>query len=159
MKNQENLNVSVFKDTKSNLDLNTPIIFNKKLSNKSRVIPLKYYTLQFGGQSSIFTPAAQEWVNSVYAYNKNYTKVLASADKNLMELVKSYFNLYIEKYLNNENLQSQELDTRFRRLSVKRIFVGKGDLKHTSSKVIITLYVYNYEKRNFLASEARDIKI
>jgi hypothetical protein len=35
---------------------------------------------------------------------------------------------------------------RFRRLSVNKIFVSKAELKHTNSKVIITLYVYNEEK-------------
>jgi hypothetical protein len=34
---------------------------------------------------------------------------------------------------------------RFRRLSLKKIFLGKGELKHTSSRVIITFYVYNTE--------------
>lgn len=32
---------------------------------------------------------------------------------------------------------------RYKRLTTKKIFVGRGDLKHTSSKVIITFYVYD----------------
>nr|YP_010620803.1 hypothetical protein PN052_mgp13 [Pseudofabraea citricarpa]WAX38814.1 ribosomal protein S3 [Pseudofabraea citricarpa] len=157
MKNNEDLNVRLFKDNQSNLGVNTPIIFSKKLNNKSRVIPLNIIRDKMG-PTKHFTPAAQEWVNNVYAYNKNYTKLLPSADKNLMELVKSYFNLYIQKYLNNEIEQSKGLPTRYRRLSIKKVFVGKGDIKHTSTKVIITLYVYNYEKRKFLAKEAKDIR-
>lgn len=157
MKNNENLNICEFKDNTSNLDVNTPIIFSKKLNNKSRVIPLNIIRDKIG-PTKHFTPAAQEWVNNIYAYNKNYIKLLPSADKNLIKLVKSYFNLYIQKYLNNEIEQSKGLPTRYRRLSIKRIFVGKGDLKHTSTKVIITLYVYNYEKRKFLAKEAKDIR-
>ena len=39
-----------------------------------------------------FTPAAQEWFNSIYAYNQNSIKSLSIADKNLMFLLKSYFN-------------------------------------------------------------------
>jgi hypothetical protein len=74
-----------------------------------------------------------------------------------MKIVKSYFNLYITKFLYLEEKKSKKLSTRFRRLSVKRIFVGKGDLKHTSSKVIITLYVYNYEKRRFLVEQVKEI--
>jgi hypothetical protein len=74
-----------------------------------------------------------------------------------MKLVKSYFNLYITKFLYYEEKKSKKLPIRFRRLSVKRIFVGKGDLKHTSSKVIITLYVYNYEKKKFLVEEVKEI--
>jgi hypothetical protein len=32
-------------------------------------------------------------------------------------------------------------------LAVNKIFVSKTELKHTSSKVVITLYVYNEERR------------
>jgi hypothetical protein len=36
---------------------------------------------------------------------------------------------------------------RFRRLSLKKIFLSKTELKHTNEKIIITLHVYNEEKR------------
>jgi len=39
---------------------------------------------------------------------------------------------------------------RFRRFSMNKIFISKAELKHTSSKVIITLYVYNEERRILL---------
>jgi hypothetical protein len=61
-----------------------------------------------------------------------------------MKLIKSYFNLYNPK---EENLRSKPLRLRFKRLSVKKIFVSRAELKHTSSKVLITLYVYNAQKR------------
>jgi len=32
-------------------------------------------------------------------------------------------------------------------LAIKKIFISKAELKHTSSKIIITLYVYNEERR------------
>jgi Mitochondrial ribosomal protein (VAR1) len=44
-------------------------------------------------------------------------------------------------------LKSQRIATRFRRLSLNKIFISKAELKHTSSKVIITLFIYNEEKR------------
>src|SRR5256885_6904582 len=59
-----------------------------------------------------------------------------------MKLLKSYFNFQI----NRKVLKTKSMPTRFKRLSTKRIFVGKGELKHTSSKVIITFYVHNTEK-------------
>jgi len=142
--------------TKANLG-NTPLIFNKKLNNNTKIIPLRAIVNKVG-PTRHFTPASQEWLNSVYAYNKNYTKLLPTADKQLMILVKSYFNLYIKKYLNYEENKSKGLATRFRRLSVKRIFVGKGDLKHTSTKVIITLYVYNYERRKFMVKHDEEVR-
>lgn len=136
---------------------NTPLIFSKKLKNNTKVIPLRAIVNRVG-RTRHFTPASQEWFNSVYAYNKNYTKLLPTADKQLMKLVRSYFNLYIKKHLNYEEKKSKSLATRFRRLSVKRIFVGKGDLKHTSTKVIITLYVYNYERRKFMVKHDEEVR-
>lgn len=92
-----------------------------------------------------FTPAAQEWFNSVYAYNKNSVKSLSIADRNLMDLLKSYFNSKrTDKTVDLKN-KEKSMQPRFRRLSSKRVFIGKGDLKHTSTRVIITFYVYNTE--------------
>jgi hypothetical protein len=45
---------------------------------------------------------------------------------------------------------------RFRRLLVKKIFVSNAEIKHTSSKVIITLFIYNEEKR-FLKSKIKKL--
>jgi len=50
------------------------------------------------------------------------------------------------------------LQIRFKRLSTKRTFVGKGHLKHTSNKVIITFFIYNTEGM-FLSSLFRAMKI
>jgi hypothetical protein len=47
-------------------------------------------------------------------------------------------------------LRSKRLITRFRRFAVNKVFISKAELKHTSSKVIITLYVYNEERRILL---------
>src|SRR6202047_3818866 len=69
-----------------------------------------------------------------------------------MYLLKSYFNSKIKhKILNTKRQQKEKpMLPRLRRLSGKRVFIGKGDLKHTSSRVIITFYVYNTESM-FLA--------
>jgi len=49
-------------------------------------------------------------------------------------------------YINHKVLKTNSIAKRYRRISAKKIFVGKGELKHTNSKVIITFYVYNTEK-------------
>ena len=128
--------------TKSNLEINKPIIFIKKINIKSKVIPLNTINNDFR-QARHFPSTTMEWFNSVYAYNNNYIKSLSVADKNLMNLVKSYFNFYFSRMI----LKSKNIRIRFKRLSVKKIFVGKAEVKHTSSKITITLYVYNEEKR------------
>jgi len=73
------------------------------------------------------------------------------ADNNFMSLVKSYFNFYfkkkkIKKYKGKKKIFKRKRSIS-RKLSANKIFVAKGDLKHTSSKVVITLYLYNTEKK------------
>ncbi len=136
------------------LENDTPILFNKK---SSKITPKPLTIIKSDtGKMRHFTPAAQEWFNSIYAYNLNYIKSLPSADKNLMSLLKSYFNFQpIPKMMRPLHLSKKELK-RFnkinriskankKRSSTKKVFVGKGDLKHTSNKVIITFYIYNLE--------------
>jgi hypothetical protein len=60
-----------------------------------------------------------------------------------MNLLKSYFNGQIKHKL--LNIKTKAMARRFRRLSAKRVFIGKGELKHISSRVVITFYVYNTE--------------
>jgi len=130
---------------------NSPILFNKK--HKKLVIkPLKHIYSDTG-KTRHYTPAAQEWFNSIYTFNHNYTKTIPTADKNLIKLLKSYFNFNIKL---NKFYKIKQLATRYKRLSAKKIFVGRGDLKHTNDKVIITFYVYNTEKM-FLLSQLKKI--
>jgi len=60
-----------------------------------------------------------------------------------MTLLKNYFNLQLNKQFFKSKTKPMQI--RFKRLSTKKVFVGRGDLKHTSNKVIITFYVYNTE--------------
>ena len=70
--------------------------------------------------------------------------------------IKSYFNLYNsngQKKINMNNIRM-----RFRRLSILKIFVSKAEIKHTSSKIIISLYVYNRQKK-YLSNKINNILI
>jgi len=138
------INIEIFFFMSNNDKLKTikPFIFNKKLNNNYKKIFYKKIVSTLGSMS-YFPPANQEWLNSIYAYDNNYIKNITIADKNLSKLIKSYFNIYFS----NKLLDSKRIITRFRRLSQKKIFISKAELKHTSSKVIITLYVYNEERR------------
>ncbi len=129
-----------------------PSIFTKKLNDNYKILFSKKIISTLGS-ICYFPPATQEWVNSIYAYNNDYIKNITIADKNLNKLIKSYFNIYF----NNKFLRSKRIITRFRRLAINKIFVSKAELKHTSSKVIITLYVYN-EERRILASKINRIE-
>jgi Mitochondrial ribosomal protein (VAR1) len=128
-----------------------PLIFNKKINHKPIVRPLSIITNTIG-PVRFFPAATKEWFNSVYAYNQNSVKNLSIADKTLSSLVKSYFNLYFNKKV----LKSNKIATRFRRLSLKKILISKAELKHTSSKVTVTLYTYNAEK-TFLSLKLKNL--
>jgi Mitochondrial ribosomal protein (VAR1) len=121
-----------------------PLIFKKKFDYvKTIFINQVNNTL---GPVRYYPPANQEWFNSIYAYNNKYTKNITIADKNLSKLIKSYFNLYLDKKL----LYNKRIIARFKRLKINKIFISKAELKHTTSKVIVTLYVYNEERRILL---------
>lgn len=126
----------------SNLETLKPLIFTKKVNDKSKLIPLNATVHQLG-QTRHFPPANKEWSNSIYAYNNNSVKSLPAADKSLNNLINSYFNFFPSQSV----LKSKRLRLRFRRLSHNKVFLSKAELKHTSNKVIITLYVYNEERR------------
>lgn len=121
--------------------VNEPILFLKKINNKIYIKPrlIKNDT----GKTRHFTPAAQEWYNSIYAYNGNYTTSLPTAGINLINILKSYFNFQFKDKGSHKGAYTRN---RYRRSSANRIFVGRGDLKHTSTRVIITFFVYNVEK-------------
>lgn len=131
-------------NNKNTLRLNS-IIFIKKINNKHKIIPLKT-TNNTLGPTKYFPTAIKEWSNGIYSFNKNVVKLLSIKGKNLNKIIRSYFNFYFNKNL----LNSKYISTRFKRLSINKIFVSKAELKHTSSKVVINLYIYNEERRNLM---------
>lgn len=98
------------------------------------------------GETRHFSPATKEWFNSIYSYNKNFIKTLPIADKMVNKLIKSYFNLSPL----HKNKKSSRVETRFKRLSLNRILVSRAEMKHTNNKVIITVYLYNKNKKFFI---------
>ena len=124
------------------IETSKPSIFSKNLKDKSKIIPLNKVNNTLGPMR-YFPPANQEWNNSIYVYNNATIKNISIAQKNLTRLIKSYFNLYFS----NKLLSSKKILTRFRRLAINKILISKAELKHTSNKVIITIYVYNEERR------------
>ena len=97
--------------------------------------------------SKHYPSASQEWFNSIYAYNKNTPRLLPVASKVIIKLFKGYFNMYSKKFENK--IRASYLRRWRRRLSIKRILVSKAELKHTSDKVIITLYIFNGENKYY----------
>ena len=121
-------------------------IFNLRLNNTKLVKP--DYLGNDIGQTRHYPPANKEWFNSIYAYNKDSTKLLAVTDKVILKIIKAYFNLYSKKL--EKKIKPRRLRMRFRRRSTNRILVSRAELKHSSDKVIVTLYVYNRQKNYYL---------
>jgi len=127
---------------KKNIQGIKPFIFYKKINDNSKIIPLKKTTNTLG-LMRYFPPATQEWFNSIYTFNNSYIKNITVTDTIISKLIKSYFNLYFS----NKLLLNKRIITRFRRLALNKVFFSKAELKHTANKVVITLYVYNEERR------------
>ena len=90
-------------------------------------------------------PLVKEWYNSIYAFNKNILKLTPVLDKNLHNILTSYFNMYNVKL--NEKIKPKELRIKEKELLEGRLLISKLNLKHTGDKVNITVYTYNIRKK------------
>ena len=111
--------------------------YKKRSNNKNVIIDYKN-----------FVPAVRDWKNSIYVYNKNTLSLIPLASNYIMKLIRGYFtlsNIRLEKKLRQERLRR-----RSKKLSTNKIFLSDGEFKHTNDKVIITLYIYNRQKYNYL---------
>jgi hypothetical protein len=116
-------------------------LFSKKVKNiKNKPLNL---IISDTGMTKHFTPASQEWLNSIYTYNNNYLKSLSIADNNIINLIKVYLNSYIN---NNHLTGTNKINKEMKRKSTKRVYVGKGEFKHTNSKIVMTFFLYNTEE-------------
>jgi len=95
-----------------------------------------------------FPSSVREWNNSIYVYNKNAISLIPTVTLSATNLIKSYFNLY--NYVLERKMRKERLLLRLRRLSSNKIYVSNGQFKHTNNKVIITLYLYNRQKHNYI---------
>lgn len=86
-----------------------------------------------------FPPAIREWSNSIFTFYPNLTVLMGFAiDKMVIKIIKSYFNSKNKSLRASASLQKND-----RQLGVKdKVYLSKLTVKHTSSKVIITVYIY-----------------
>lgn len=95
-----------------------------------------------------FPSSIRNWDNSIFSFNKNALPLLPNISKLAIKIIRSYFYLYNKNI--ERKLRRKALALRFRKISTSRIFLSKGEFKHTNNKVIITLYIYNRQKNNYL---------
>jgi len=124
-------------------------IFNKKKTffSSNRVIAdviSKNCIMQdeYKGPIKYYPSSSKEWFNSIYAYNKSYTKLMVYTDKIINNLLKNYINMIIDKI----KIRFKSRNPRKSRLSSNKVYVSRAEIKHTNTKVVITLYIYNKQK-------------
>ena len=82
-------------------------------------------------------------------YNKNNLSLIPFTTKITHKLINNFFNFY------NKNLEKKirikRLLLRLRRLSSNKIYISKGEFKHTNNNVLVNLYIYNKQKNNYLS--------
>lgn len=117
-------------------------LFNLKNERKKNLIIKENKSLKH------FPSSTREWDNSIYVFNKNVLSAIPSISRSSNNFIKSYLNLYNKKI--EGLIRTKRLLLRLRRLSSNKIYVSNGEFKHTSGKVIITLYIFNRQKRNYM---------
>lgn len=139
-------NLNLIRYCKNKYFMNKTKIFKYNLNNNSKTIELK--TKKNDLFYSKYLPSfSKEWKNSIYSFDKRVLSNIPSFTENINKIIISYFNLFFKQrkfaYLNKFIL------LRRRRNFLRRIFTSNTEIKHTNSKVIITLYIFNRE-RNLL---------
>lgn len=95
-----------------------------------------------------FPTSVREWDNSIFVYNKDAITLVPHISRLAIKFIKNYFSLYNLKI--ETNIRSDIIINKHRRLSSNKIYLSKGEFKHTNNKVIITLYTFNRQKSNYL---------
>ena len=134
MKKINSLQTDLTKELKHN-------IFDKNINNnKFKLVPLNVKENYVGNTK--YSPAdSKEWKNKLYFFNYNYIKNLPVYNININKILRSYFNLYF----NNNIILVKYISSYLKSMSFNRIYVSKPEIKHTSSKAIITVYIFNRE--------------
>jgi hypothetical protein len=115
-------------------------IFYKNINNKYKLVPFNVKINHVGNVK--YSPAdSKEWKNKIYFFNQNNLKNLPVYDIIINKLLKSYFNIYFK----NKVILKKYISRKFIRSSFNKIYISKPEIRHTNSKAIITIYVFNRE--------------
>ena len=95
-----------------------------------------------------FPSSTRYWDSSIFMFNNNTLSNIPYISKLAMKFIRNYFYLYNKKI--EKKIRRKKIYNRRIKLSINRIFLSKGEFKHTNNKVIITLYIYNRQKNNYL---------
>jgi hypothetical protein len=95
------------------------------------------------GDRKYFPAVSTEWKNTIYEYNRNNVlKNLPAFDLIINKLIRHYFKLHFNNKLTHDKYYTR----RKRLLFLNKIYTSKAEIKHTNTKVVVTVYLYNREK-------------
>ena len=83
-----------------------------------------------------FLPATKEWFNSIYSYSRNEMRSIRGLDLSVSKLIKIYFTSIPHSFYLTRKRK------RLKNLKTNKVYLSKLELKHTSSKVTIILYLF-----------------
>lgn len=119
----------------------SPSLFTKKINTNYELVSFNV-SVNDVGRTKYLPPVAKEWRNSVYNYYSNNTINYPVYDLKVNYLIKGYFNMYFyHRFIENKYISHKR-----KRKSFNKIFISKAEIKHTNSKAIVTIFVYNREK-------------
>ena len=95
-----------------------------------------------------FPSSTRYWDSSIFMYNNNTLSLIPNISRLAINFIRNYFYLFNKKI--ESKIRRKKIYNRRIKLSINRIFLSKGEFKHTNNKVIITLYIYNKQKNNYL---------
>lgn len=94
-----------------------------------------------------FAPANKEWNNSVYTFNKSYSYDMGAKHEITNNLIRVHFN---QTLLPERITKSKRMRDLLRRKSTRKLFVSRPEIKQTNDKAIVTVYLYDREKKEYL---------
>ena len=115
---------------------NTPHFKSNVFKDKIETIPLNEEY-----KNMIYYPSSKEWFSSVYTFNKSYVKSLIINDTTLNNLLRSYANSIkgtVHRFRRRRNNKI--------RYSGNKLYLSKAELKHTNSKLVVLVYLFNKKR-------------
>lgn len=90
---------------------------------------------------------SREWKNSMYSYNENTLVNSSYNDVIANNIVNMTLHLTLHKKVNTKSKRMRDL---IRRNTTRQLIVGKPDVKQTSDKAIVTVYIFDREKTMYV---------
>jgi hypothetical protein len=117
---------------------------NKLLIQNTKIKSINNNLLTYKDNPS----SVKEWGNSIYTYNKNILNKIPGSNLLSIKIIRSYFYLY--NYMLEKKLSTKVISRRLKKFTSNRIYVSKAEFKHTNNKVVISLFIFNKQRSNYI---------